>query len=158
MIKLVCVGKIKEKALQSLIDEYLKRLQVYTKVTIVEVDDIAASQNNSDAQNMQVMIGEGKKILAQIKDNEHVILLDLRGQMWDSLELTAHLSEVQTYTSSDITFVIGGSLGVSDEVVSRANVKWQLSKLTFVHQMVRLIVLEQIYRSYKIRKNEPYHK
>ena len=158
MIKLVCVGRIKEKALQSLIEEYLKRLQPYTKVAIIEVDDVMAPQSNSEAQNEQVMNNEGKKLLSQIKDNEYVILLDLKGQMWDSLELAEQLDKIQTYTSPDITFVIGGSLGTSKEVFVRADAKWQLSKLTFVHQMVRLIVLEQIYRSYKIRRNEPYHK
>jgi len=158
MIKLVCVGKIKEKALQSLIDEYLKRLQPYSKVIIVEVDDAIAPQSNSEAQNEQVRNLEGSKILAQIKDNEYVILLDLKGQMWDSIELSNQISEIQTYKSSDITFVIGGSLGVSKAVFARANAKWQLSRLTFLHQMVRLMVLEQIYRSYKIMRNEPYHK
>jgi len=158
MIKLVCVGKIKEKALQSLIGEYLKRLQAYTKVEVIEVDDIATNQTNSDAQNEQVKSKEGTKILAQIKDNEHVALLSLDGKMYDSVKLSDKLSEIETYKSSNITFVIGGSLGTSKEVNDRADMKWQLSELTFTHQMVRLLVLEQIYRCYKIRKNEPYHK
>lgn len=157
-MKLICVGKVKEKALRSLIDEYLKRLQPYTKLEVIEVEDVMAPQSNSDAQNELVKEKEGQQILSKIKEKEYVILLDLWGKMVSSEQLASKLEEIQTYHGSQITFVIGGSLGLSPAVVQRANMRWKLSDLTFPHQMVRLFVLEQIYRSFKIMKNEPYHK
>ena len=158
MMKLVCVGKIKEKSLANLIQEYSKRIGAYTKLEIIEVDDIMAPQNNSDAQNEQVKYKEGQSILSKIKDKEFVVLLDLKGKMLSSEGLAEKIDEIQTYHGSQITFVIGGSLGVSQEVIQRSNYRWKMSDLTFPHQIVRLMVLEQVYRSFKIMKNEPYHK
>ena len=158
MIKLVAVGKIKEKALQSLSDEYIKRLGPDDKLTMVEVDDEIIPQSNSEAENEQAKEKEGKRILSKIKDGEYVILLDLHGQMYDSVQLSKKLDDIRTRHTSQITFVIGGSLGLSEEVVARANMRWKLSDLTFTHQMTRLLVLEQIYRCFKIQRNEPYHK
>ena len=158
MMKLVCVGKIKEKSLANLIQEYSKRIGAYTKLEIIEVDDIMAPQNNSDAQNEQVKYKEGLSILSKIKDKEFVVLLDLKGKMLSSEGLAEKIEEIQTYHGSQITFVIGGSLGVSQEVIQRSNYRWKMSDLTFPHQIVRLMVLEQVYRSFKIMKNEPYHK
>ena len=158
MIKLVCVGKIKEKSMQNCIDEYLKRLNAYTKLKVVEVEDIMAPQKNSDAQNEEVKIKEGQRILSQIRPEEFVILLDLHGTMLDSIKFSKYLSSLKTYGKSDVTFVIGGSLGLSQEVIDRADFRWKLSDLTFTHQMTRLLWAEQLYRAYKIENNEPYHK
>lgn len=157
-MKIVCVGKIKEKSLANLIQEYCKRISAYTKLEIVEVDDIMAPQTNSDAQNEQVKYKEGLAILSKIKEKDFVILLDLKGKMLTSEQLSEKIEEIQTYHGSQITFVIGGSLGISQEVIQRSNYRWKLSDLTFPHQLVRLMIVEQIYRSFKIMKNEPYHK
>lgn len=158
MIKVIGVGKIKEKALKSLIDEYIKRLNAYTKIEVIEVSDEAALDKFSDAENKKVMDIEGERVLKKIKDKEYVILLDLHGKMLSSEQLATKLNSIQTYNSSDITFVIGGSLGVSDALVKRSQLRWKLSDLTFTHQMVRVLILEQIYRAYKINNNETYHK
>ena len=155
MIKIVAVGKIKEKALKTLIAEYQKRLSSYTKLLIIEVDDEMLIDDDMIIKAIQV---EGERILKQIKEREYVILLDLGGEMIDSVTLAKQIQELNTYGRSDITFIIGGSVGVSDKVKARADLKWQLSKLTFTHQHVRLLVLEQIYRAYKINNNETYHK
>lgn len=158
MIKLVAVGKLKEKALTMLIDEYVKRLKPYTKVEIVEVADMMAPESNSAAQNEIVKKTEGERILSKIKDNEYVILLDLWGESISSEKLAAKIQSIYTYNSSNITFVIGGSLGLSEAVVKRADFRWKLSDCTFTHQMCRVLVLEQIYRSTMINNNMPYHK
>ena len=158
MIKIVCVGKIKEKPMQQCINEYLKRLQPYAKTEIVEVEDIAAPQSNSDAQNEQVKQKEGERILSKIKKEDTVVLLSLKGKMYSSPQLADKLQDIFSYQGSNITFVIGGSLGTSNEVNQRADVQWKISDLTFPHQLCRLMVLEQIYRSFRILNNEPYHK
>ncbi len=158
MIKIVAVGKCKEKALIQCIDEYLKRIRPYSKIEIIEVEELMAPQTNSDAQNVEVMKKEGKNLLSKIKEDEYMILLDLHGQSLKSEELASHLDKVSTYKTSNITFVIGGSLGLSQEVIDRSNFRWKLSDLTFPHQLIRLFLVEQIYRSYKILRNEPYHK
>jgi len=158
MIKIIAVGKIKELSLRELIEEYKKRLTSYVKLSIVELADEPTGQNNSAAQDEQVKIKEGERILSQIKEKEYVILLDLKGKMISSDQLAEKISNLYTGSISDITFVIGGSLGVSQAVINRANYRWKLSDLTFPHQIVRLLLLEQIYRAYKINYHEPYHK
>jgi len=158
MIKIVCVGKIKEKATAELIQEYAKRLGAYCTLKIEEVADEATLQNNSEALNEQVKKKEGERILGRIKDKEYVILLDLKGKMLSSEELSSKVEELFAEGKPDLTFVIGGSLGVSEEVIARADFRWQLSRLTFPHQLVRVLLLEQIYRAFKIMKHEPYHK
>ena len=147
MIKIVAVGKIKEKALRTQIEEYEKRLRPFTKLEIIEVNDEVAPQSNSDSQNNQVKEKEGERILAKIKEQEYVILLDLWGEMVDSERF-----------SKNLTFVIAGSLGPGKNVYDRCNWKWKLSDLTFTHQMTRVLVLEQIYRAFMIQNNNPYHK
>lgn len=154
MIRLVCVGKIKEKALATLIGEYVKRISGYTKIEIVEVPD----EPNDKLPDATVKEIEGQRILKQIKKDSFVILLDLRGKQLTSIQFAQKLEEIQTYHSSQITFVIGGSLGVSEEVFQRSELKLQLSEMTFPHNLARLIVLEQIYRGYKILNHEAYHK
>lgn len=158
MIKIVAVGKIKEKALTMLIDEYRKRLSAFTKVEIIEVADEIIPQNNSEKQNEIAKENEGKRLLSKIKDQEYVILLDLWGSSMSSEKFASKLNELQTYGNSDITFVIGGSLGLSPEVVKRAQLRFKLSDCTFTHQMCRVLILEQIYRAYMIQNNKPYHK
>lgn len=158
MIKIVCVGKIKEKYLNDGINEYIKRCSAYTKITIEEVKDEKTDQKNSDALNEQIKITEGKRILDKINDDEFVVVLDLHGKDFTSEQIASKLTEIQTYSSSKVTFVIGGSLGLSQDVVKRANLRWKLSSCTFPHQLCRLILVEQIYRMYKINSNEPYHK
>lgn len=153
MITVIAVGKLKEKAYKDLVDEYVKRLSAYTKVEIIEVADETNQMEDTKVKKL-----EGERILKATKKDSFTVLLDLRGRMLNSNELSLKIQEINTYHSSNITFIIGGSLGVSDEVYSRADYKWKLSDLTFPHNLVRVILLEQIYRSYKIMNNEPYHK
>ena len=158
MIKIVAVGKIKEKALRAQIAEYEKRLKPFTKIEIIEVNDEVAPQSNSDAENQMVKEKEGERLLSKIKDNEYVILLDLWGEMLDSVGFAKKIDHLQTYQSSNITFVIAGSLGPGQNVYQRTNYRWKLSDLTFTHQMTRVLVLEQVYRAFMIMNNNPYHK
>lgn len=158
MIKIVAVGKIKEKAYKDIIEEYLKRLKPYSKIEIIEVNDEVCNASNSEGDNIIVKKKEGERILSKIKDNDYVVLLDLWGEQVDSIKLANKINNIYTYNNSNITFVIAGSLGYSDEVISRANYKFKLSDLTFTHQMVRVLLIEQIYRCYKILGNEIYHK
>lgn len=157
-MKLIVVGIIKEKALTLLIDEYRKRLQIFTKLVIIEVKEESGSVKNSQSQNEQIKIKEGEAILGKIKEQEYVILLDLHGESIASETFAQKLAEIQTYKNSQIVFIIGGSLGVSQDVEARANWRWKLSDLTFPHQLIRLFAIEQIYRSYMIRSNRNYHK
>lgn len=158
MIKVIAVGKIKEKALQSCIEEYIKRIRPFTKFELVEVKDESIPNVHSLKVDEEILRVEGERILSKIKDKEYVILLDLHGKNYKSEEVAKKLSEIVTYESSDISFVIGGSLGVSSQLVQRANLRWKLSDCTFPHQLVRLLVCEQIYRSYTILNHLPYHK
>lgn len=158
MIKIIAVGRLKEKAMDSLVQEYRKRLGAFVKLEIFEVSDEQAPQNNSDLQNIAVKKKEGERILSKIKEQDYVILLDLQGNMLTSEKLASHIDEIQTYKSSDITFVIGGSLGLSEDVIERSDYRWKLSDLTFPHQLVRVMILEQIYRAYMINHHMPYHK
>ena len=151
MINIVAVGKIKEKALTSLIEEYVKRISGYSKILITEVADEANDRN--DVKEI-----EGQRILKQIKDDAYVILLDLQGKEIDSVQFSKLIQDINTYHASNITFVIGGSLGVSEQVRKRADYRLKISEMTFPHNLARLIILEQIYRAYKIANNETYHK
>ena len=157
-IKLLCVGRIKEKYLKDGLDEYLKRLSRYAKVEITEVNDEKTVEGASDVENTAVKDKEGERILSHIKDTDHVCALAIDGKMYDSEGLAAHLDRLYVSGVSDIAFVIGGSLGLSDAVLKRADEKLSFSKMTFPHQLMRLIFLEQLYRTFRIQKNEPYHK
>lgn len=157
-INIVCVGKIKEKYLKLGIDEFKKRLSKYCKLEIIELDDEKAPENLSDKEMEMIKDKEGKKILAKIKDTSYVIALAIDGKNLSSEELADTINKLGIRGVSNITFVIGGSLGLSDEVLSRADYKLSFSKMTFPHQLMRLILLEQIYRSYRINNGEPYHK
>lgn len=157
-ITIAVVGKLKEKYLKQGIDEYLKRLSAYAKVQVVEVADEKAPENLSDTEMEQIKQREGERILQQIKPDQHVVALAIGGEMWSSEKLATQMDNWATYGRSSVAFVIGGSLGLSDDVLRRADVKLSLSKMTFPHQLARLILLEQIYRGFRINRGEPYHR
>lgn len=158
MIRIAAVGRVKEKWMRDGLADYLKRIQPYEKIEVVEVDDEKAPESNSDAENEAVKLTEGRKLLKNIKDNDFVILLDLAGKEMDSVSLSKKIEEIHTRGYNRITFVIGGSLGISKELISRADMRWKISVNTFPHQLCRIIVAEQIYRAFRILHNEPYHK
>ncbi|WCK54494.1 23S rRNA (pseudouridine(1915)-N(3))-methyltransferase RlmH [Aneurinibacillus sp. Ricciae_BoGa-3] len=157
-IRIVAVGKLKEKYLKMGIDEYTKRLSAYAKIEIMEVADEKAPENLSEADMLRVKEKEGERILAAIKPDTHVIALAIEGEMWSSEKLAKKLDQWATYGQSSIAFIIGGSLGLSDAVMQRANEYLSFSKMTFPHQLMRLILVEQVYRGYRINRGEPYHK
>lgn len=157
-INVIGVGKIKEKYLKLGIDEFKKRLLKYCKLDIIELDDEKAPEKLSEKEMIMVKEKEGKKILSKIKDTSYVIALAIDGKNLSSEELADKMSDLAVRGNSNITFVIGGSLGLSDEVLDRADYKLSFSKMTFPHQLMRLILLEQVYRAYRINNNEPYHK
>ena len=157
MIKIISVGKIKEKYLIDGIEEYAKRLSKYTKLEMIELKDIPIPNNASTLEEEKIKVEEGKEILSKIKD-EYVISLDIKGEMLDSISFSKKIEDINTTKSSKITFVIGGSLGLSDEVLKRSDYRLSFSPMTFPHQLFKLILLEQIYRAYKIQAHEIYHK
>lgn len=157
-ISICTVGKLKEKYLKAGIDEYLKRLSGYAKVEVIEVADEKAPEVLSLVEMEQVKQKEGDKLLAKISPDTYVIALAIDGKMKSSEELADSLDKLATYGKSKIAFVIGGSLGLSDEVLKRADEKLSFSKMTFPHQLMRLILVEQVYRTFRINRNEPYHK
>ena len=152
MIKIIAVGKVKDRHLFALIEDYVKRISRYHKIEVIEVKDEPITDNEK-----AVLDKEGQRALAKIDANDYVILLDLHGKSIDSLSLAAKIDSLFN-THSKIAFVIGGSLGLSEELLRRADERIKLSDLTFLHQMTRLILLEQIYRSFKILNHETYHK
>lgn len=157
-ITLVTVGKIKEKFYRDAIEEYSKRLSRYCKLDIVEVADEKTPDHASDAENKKILSKEGERILAHIRDNTYVIVLAIQGKMLDSVELSKKMEQLAVSGEGDITFVIGGSLGLDESVYHRADYKLSFSPMTFPHQLMRVILLEQIYRAFRISANEPYHK
>ncbi|GAB3053677.1 23S rRNA (pseudouridine(1915)-N(3))-methyltransferase RlmH [Virgibacillus ainsalahensis] len=157
-ISIVSVGKLKEKYLKQGIQEYLKRLGAYAKVAITEVADEKAPENMSEAEMLEVKRKEGERILAQISQDTYVITLEINGKMLTSEQLAAKMDELATYGKSKIAFVIGGSLGISEDVQKRSDLSLSFSKMTFPHQLMRLILLEQVYRGFRIIRGEPYHK
>lgn len=159
-IKIICVGKIKEKSICDLISEYSKRLSKYCKLEIIELDDEKIPNNSSFADEEIVRIKESKKIIDRINKigKSTVILLDLHGKTYTSEEFSDKIFNITTYENSTITFVIGGSLGFSNELRNMINDKISFSKMTFPHQLFRVFLLEQIFRAFKIQNNETYHK
>ena len=157
-ITLITVGKLKEKYLRDGINEYLKRLQSYAKVEIVELADEKEPYNASPAEEAQIKAKEGERIKAKIKPDSFVIALAIDGAILDSPALARKIETLASQGHSHLTFVIGGSLGLDESVLKRADYKLSFSALTFPHQLMRLILLEQIYRSFRIIKGEPYHK
>lgn len=157
-ISIVTVGKLKEKYLKQGIDEYLKRLSAYAKVEIIEVSDEKAPEELSVVEMEQVKQKEGERILAKIQPDTYVIALAIEGKLKSSEELAETMDKLATYGKSKIAFVIGGSLGLSGEVLNRADEKLSFSRMTFPHQLMRLILVEQVYRGFRINRGEPYHK
>jgi 23S rRNA (pseudouridine1915-N3)-methyltransferase len=157
-ISIVSVGKLKEKYLKLGIDEFTKRLTVYAKIELVEVPDEKAPEQLSELEMVQVKQKEGEKILSKISPDTYVIALAIDGKMKSSEELADSLDKLATYGKSKIAFIIGGSLGLSKEVLQRADENLSFSNMTFPHQMMKLILLEQVYRAFRINRGEPYHK
>ena len=152
MIKILCVGKIKERFFTEGILEYQKRIDAYTKFSILEVKEVNTSDINKNIKD------EGNNLLSKITDDEFVVTLEILGKMIDSVELAHLIEEKMTYGFSKITFVIGGSNGLSDDVIKRSNYHLSFSKFTFPHQLMRLVLIEQIYRALTIINNKEYHK
>ena len=157
-ITILCIGKLKERYWTEAVTEYSKRLSKYCTLTINELKEEKAPDRPSEAEETAVKEAEGRNILKQVKKDSYVIALEIKGKELDSEALSDKIRTLGLEGKSDLTFVIGGSLGLSEEVVSRSDFRLSFSKMTFPHQMMRVILLEQIYRSYKITKNEPYHK
>ena len=157
-ITLVAVGKIKERFFEDAIKEYEKRLGRYCKLEIIQVADERTPEGAGKALESQIKEREGERILAQIKDGAYVIALAIEGKMLDSEELAEKIGRLGVEGVSQIVFVIGGSLGLSEKVMDRADFALSFSRMTFPHQLMRVILLEQVYRSYRILNHEPYHK
>ena len=157
-ITIVTVGKIKEKYLKDAIAEYVKRLGRYCSLTIIETPDEKTPDGASPVLEEQIRREEGNRLLRQIRDDVYVITLEIEGKAMDSVEMARKIESLQVSGTSHIVFVIGGSLGLSIEVRKRADLALSFSRMTFPHQLMRLILLEQIYRSFRIINNEPYHK
>lgn len=157
-ITIVCVGKVKEKFYQDAVKEYSKRLSRYTKLDIAEVADEKTEEQSTEVEINLVKDKEGERILKAIKDDGYVVCLAIDGRQLDSVELSEKMNNLLVTGKSHIYFVIGGSLGLSDNVLKRADMKLSFSRMTFPHQLMRVILLEQIYRGFRIMNNEPYHK
>ena len=157
-IKIIVVGKLKEKYLKNGISEYLKRMKSYANLKIIEVKDEAAGQTLSEAEIEQIKEIEGKRILEKLPKQARVIALDLKGKQLTSERFSEEINETMTYGTSQIVFIIGGSHGLSQEVLQKTDLKISFGKMTYPHQLMRLILVEQIYRAFKIMRNEPYHK
>lgn len=157
-ITIVSVGKLKEKYLKMGIDEYVKRLGGYAKMDLIEVPDEKAPEQLSDAEMEIVKKKEGERILSKIGPDTYMIALAINGKMKTSEEMAADIESLMTYGKSKIAFVIGGSLGLHDDVLKRADEKQSFGKMTLPHQLMKLVLVEQIYRSFRIMKGEPYHK
>ncbi len=157
-IRVICVGKLKERYFTDTVSEYLKRLGAYASVEIVEIMDEPAPERSSEAMAIKVKRLEGERIISRIKPRERVIALTINGKKYSSEDFALHLEKLMVDGVSDICFMIGGSIGLSDEVLSIADEKLSFSDMTFPHQLMRVILLEQIYRAFRIINHEPYHK
>ncbi|WP_321433629.1 23S rRNA (pseudouridine(1915)-N(3))-methyltransferase RlmH [Trichococcus flocculiformis] len=157
-IKIITVGKLKEKYLKEGIAEYTKRLGSYCKLQIIEVGDEKAPENLSDKEMEMIKDKEGEKILAKIPEQSYVFAMAIQGKQYDSVEFANEIDKLGTAGKSDIVFIIGGSLGLSQVVLSRANQHISFGKLTYPHQLMRLVLVEQIYRAFRIIHGHAYHK
>ena len=156
-ITIACVGKLKEKYLTAGVEEYAKRLQPFCKLEITSISGEKMPQDPSDAEKEQVLAKETERLLKLIPEHSYVFLLDLQGQELTSPGLAAKMDGLALRGESHLTFVIGGAFGYTDELRRRADFRWSFSKLTFTHQMIRLLLVEQIYRAFKISHGEKYH-
>jgi 23S rRNA (pseudouridine1915-N3)-methyltransferase len=157
-IRVVAVGKIKEKFLQEGIAEYEKRLRPYVKLQVIEIPEEKRPASASPATESAAKEKEGERILAAIPEGSCVIVLDVKGQNWSSEELAASFGERELSAQNQVAFVIGGDLGLSPAVLTRSNQRLSLSRMTFTHPMARFLLLEQVYRAFRILRGEPYHK
>lgn len=157
-ITIISVGKLKEKYLKQGLAEYLKRLKSYAQVKIIEVPDEPAGQQLSGKEIELIKEVEGEKIIAKIPERAEVIVLDLQGKELNSEEFAQYIEDTTVYGKSHLVYIIGGSHGLSAAVLKRANLKVSFGRMTYPHQLMRLILVEQIYRAFKILNNEPYHK
>lgn len=157
-ITILAVGKVKEKFYTQAVGEYVKRLSRSCRLDIIEVADEKTPDGASEAAVRRIKEKEGERLLSHVTDGMHVVALAIDGKMRSSEELSGHLSGLGLYGNSHIAFVIGGSLGLSDGVITRADEALSFSRMTFPHQLMRVILLEQLYRSFKIQAGEPYHK
>ncbi len=157
-IDIICVGKLKEKYWVNAVGEYSKRLSKYSKVRIIEVPDEKTPDGASEALELQIKDKEGKAILKHIKDGAHVITLAIEGKQYSSEDFASKIDKLGIGGRSHIVFVIGGSLGLSGEVMVRADESLSFSKMTFPHQLMRVVLMEQVYRGFRINRGEPYHK
>lgn len=157
-ITILCVGKIKEKFYRDAIDEYAKRLSRYCKLEIIEVADEKTPDNASELVETQIKDKEGERMEKYLRDGAFVCALAIDGRQLDSVELSEKIEGLGTSGTSHIIFMIGGSLGMSDALLKRADMKLSFSRMTFPHQLMRVVLLEQIYRAYRIMNHEPYHK
>lgn len=157
-IEIICVGKLKEDYLKSATSEYLKRLSKYCSCQVIELPDEKLPTSLSEADKRKVIEKESNSILGHIKENSYVIALDLKGKQYTSKEFSEKLSNIALRENSTITFLIGGTLGISQELLEHANQLVCFSKMTFPHQLIRVFLLEQLFRSFKIQNNETYHR
>ena len=157
-INIICIGKLKEKYWQDAVKEYSKRLGSYCTLQIIELKESPLRANASEADELAVKEAEGKEILRRIREGDYVISLEIQGKSFTSEHLAEHMEHLAIDGRSTADFIIGGSLGLSPEVSRRADLKLSFSAMTFPHQMMRVILLEQIYRSFKIIRHETYHK
>lgn len=157
-IRILCIGKLKEKYWTEAIREYAKRIGGFARLDIVELKEAKLPKNASPADEAIVMRKEGESILAQIKESDYVIALEVEGEMFDSVALSKRMEKVFAGGRSTIDFIIGGSLGLAPEVKKRADLGLSFSRMTFPHQLARVMLLEQVYRAFKIQAGETYHK
>lgn len=157
-IEIISVGKVREKFIKLGIDEFKKRLQPYCTLALIDVRDEQAPEHLSEKELGRIKKVEGERILQKVKEEAFVIALDVHGKQYSSEQLANRLEEISYLGKNKVTFIIGGSNGLSEEVLERANDRLSFSKMTFPHQLMKLILLEQIYRAFKIQKGEPYHK
>ena len=157
-IRVIAIGKVKERYLQEGISEYEKRLRPYVKLQVVELAEEKRPQKASPATGLAAMEKEGERILAALPDGSLLIALDVKGQCWSSEELAALFRDWGLSGQNQLTFVIGGDLGLSPAVLARSALRLSLSRMTFTHPLARLLLLEQVYRAFRILRGEPYHK
>ena len=157
-ITILCVGKIKENFYRDAVSEYAKRLSRYCRFEVIEVADEMTPEDAGEAIRKQILEKEGTRLLSKIRDNAYVCTLEIKGKRFSSEEFAEQIRRVTLGGVSDIVFVIGGSLGLSEEVTKRADLHLSFSDMTFPHQLMRVILCEQIYRAFRINSGEPYHK
>ncbi|MDO4774853.1 MAG: 23S rRNA (pseudouridine(1915)-N(3))-methyltransferase RlmH [Aerococcaceae bacterium] len=157
-IEIICVGKLKEKYLKQGIEEYLKRLSSYATVNVIEVTDEPTKEEMSETEINQVLDKEADKILARLAPDRQVIVMAIEGKLVTSEELATQLDQYATYGQSKVSFIIGGSLGLADRLKQRANWRISFGRITLPHQLMRLVLTEQIYRAFRIIHNHAYHK